>query len=237
MRIALCGATNQNIVGFTNDFINKYPLYKKSENKFNKILEDKKIKVSNNTSQNIILNSLIDELIETPKDSNIIFDISLLDNLVLSIWLNTQGVISDSFINTSFTLIKQSLHFYDIIFYFPNIAKYTPKNELLETVTDTAIKENLLNNESFYLETGNLYSAIYDLYLAGNEKLFEFSAVDGCPAMIEIFGTPEERILQTALYLDKDGQPLGKSPSDTLLTLPSLEEQIEIDKIRALNNK
>jgi hypothetical protein len=237
MRIALCGTTNQNIVGFVNDFLKKYPLYKKSKNSFNQVLEKKNIKISNNISQNIILNTLIDELIETPKDSNVIFDVSLLDNLVLSMWLNTQGITSDQFINTSLALIKQSLHFYDIIFYFPNIAKYTPKNELLDTVTDSTMKENLLNNESFYLETGNFYAAIYDLYLAGNEKLFEFSAIDGCPAMIEIFGTPEERILQTALYLDKNGQPLGKSPTDTLLTLPTLEEQIEIDKIRALNNK
>lgn len=231
MRIALCGTANQNITEFTNEFLKEYPNYRRAENKFNTILEEKKIKVLNDTSQNLILDSLISELIESKKDDNILYDYSLLDNLVYSMWLNTQGIITDQYINKSLTLVKSALHFYDLIFYFPNL----PKTQ--EQPSKEALTEAKLNQETFYIETGNFYSVIHELYLKGNEKIFEFSAIDGCPAMIEIFGTTPERIQMTKLYLDKDGTPLGKKPSDTLITLPTLEEQVEIDKIRALNNK
>jgi hypothetical protein len=36
---------------------------------------------------------------------------------------------------------------------------------------------------------------------------------EDCPAVIEIFGSPEERIKMTQLYLQENGQPYGEEQS------------------------
>jgi hypothetical protein len=231
MRIALCGTANQNIVEFANDFLKEFPMYKRNENHFNTILEQKNINTANQVSQSIILNSLLDDTLKYDKDQNILFEYSLIDNLVCSMWLNTQNLVSDGFIKKSMVLIKQAIHFYDIILYFPNIEKYTPKQTVVENTEDEQTKQ------LYYVESGNFYTGIHDLYLAGNEQLFDFRSVDGCPGMVEIFGNSQERIQMVKLYLDSTGQPLGKNVTDSLITLPTLEEQNEIDKLRALTNK
>lgn len=233
MRIALCGTTNQQITQFANDFRQTFPMYKLHVSNSDKILAEKGFKIANQDAQNIILNTLIDETLKYDKSDNVIYNYSLLDNLVCSMWLNTQEIISDEFIKKSMVLIKQALHFYDIILYFPNLPKYTPVDESLSQLSEAESQTAQL----YYTETGYFYAALHEWYLSGNEQIFDFKAIDGCPAMVEIYGNPQERIQMTKLYIDTDGQPFGKNPKDSLITLPTLEEQHEIDKIRALNNK
>lgn len=233
MRIAFCGTANQNILQFSNDFRREFPMYSVHKDQFNTVTPDEKNSLATQITQSSILNTLLDDVMKYDKNDNILFNYSLIDNLVTSMWLNTQEMVSDHFIKKSMVLIKQALHFYDMILYFPNSAKYTPPNDSDKDLSE----ERLLAKRCYEIETGNLYTAIHDWYLAGNQEIFDFNSIDGCPALIEIFGNAQERIEITKLYIDKDGQPFGRKSSDSLITLPSIEEQHEIDKIRAMITK
>jgi len=233
MRIAVCGTANQGKSTFINDFIKTWPMYKRSAGKYRQLIKDQNLVINKNgdkNSQQIILDSLIDEAMEYKNTDYVIHDRCCLDNLSYTFWLGAHdlGEINDTFIQKSILLTRQALHFYDIIFYIPKLEKYAIKTEE---------REQREISEEYITEIDNFFRVIHDTYIEGKETIFEFSSPDGAPAMIEIFGNPEERIQMVKLYLDEDGQTLGKKSSDTLIQLPSIEEQADIDRIIAQNKK
>lgn len=232
MRIAVCGISNLGKIKFINNFLTTWPMYKKVEGKHKKLLLNQK--PTNNVNeqfgsqkfQELILNTMVDETMEFKKTDNIIHDYSILDNLCYTMWLASHnlGNIDDGFVNLSMALTKQALHFYDIIFYLPKLEKYNIDEEV------DAFNES---DQVFFEEYDNLLKAIQDSYTRGQELLFEFSSVDGAPAMLEIYGTAEERIQMVKLYLDEKGQPLGGKSEDSLLQIPNLglEEFKDVDTL------
>lgn len=220
MRIAICGISNLSKIAFVTEFLKTWPMYKKVNGKYKKaVTEQKNITVvdprealGSQRMQQAILNAIVDETMEYKKDDNVLHDYSILDNLSYTFWLKSHGYgnISEEFINQSQLLARQAIHFYDLILYLPKLDKYDDEQFIIE------------EDEIFYQEYDNFLRAMHDTYLSGKEWLFEFSSVDGVPAMLEIFGNTAERIQMCKLYLDVDGQPFGKKSSDSLIQLPNL---------------
>ena len=59
----------------------------------------------------------------------------------------------------------------------------------------------------------NIFSAIFRTYFDQQGPFFKF---EDCPAVIELFGNPEERIEILKLYVNKDGVAYGEE--DSLVT-------------------
>ena len=55
-----------------------------------------------------------------------------------------------------------------------------------------------------------MFKAFQTSYLSGDGRIFP---KEDCPAFIEIYGTPLERIKLTSLYIDKNGKPYGDDKS------------------------
>lgn len=208
MRIVVCGPAGVGKSTFVEDFLKNWPSYKSSGATYRDLIKKQKLSINksgNKKSQKIILDCLLDEAMKYKKTDNIIHDRGTLDNLVYTFWLKAKnkGDIDDNFIQRSFQLVKQSMFFYDVIFYIS-------PNGMPEEIEE---KENRETDKEYNIEINNFFKVLHEMYYQKNEYIFPFNDPSGVPAMIEISGSPSERIEIAKLYIDPDGKEFGEKDS------------------------
>jgi predicted ATPase len=224
MRISISGTQNIGKTTLLKDMLSKWSLYSTPENTYRDILKEKNYprnKSCNKEGQWAILNHMIDEMQKYTVSDNVIFDRSPLDCLIYSLWAyeKKSSDIDKAFIDKIIPLVKESLKYVDIIFLLP-ITKTSP----VEIVED-----GLRDIDPVYREEiDNLFKGIFYQY-QHNIGRTVFLPVEDCPAIIEIFGNPEERIMLINQYLDENGAVYGEE-SDTILNPKNLMEMEELLK-------
>jgi hypothetical protein len=207
MRLAISGTACQGKSTLVNDFLKNWPNYKRSEESYRKILKKDNLKINKHVDQESqwkILNCLIDDIQKTDKTDNIIFDRCPLDNLIYSLWAEEKNSsdIDKKFIDKCIPLVQESMKAIDIIFFIP-ITKAAPVR--------VELKENREIDEAYIKEIDNIFKAIsYNLMSKG---VCPFMTKEDRPPMIEVFGTPEERIEIIKLYISKDGNVIDNDSS------------------------
>jgi hypothetical protein len=200
MRIALCGVRQNDTNEFISQLIKEWPMYEivevKPEINLNKDLTYPDNETLAN-KQYKLLNDRIDKAMEFNKTKNILHTYSTLDSLVSIFWNASKGneEFDDLFIQRAIMLAKQSMTFYDVIFYLCLSNKQ-------EGNTDT--------------EFDNFYSVILETYTKNKPWIFPFNEPSGSPPMIEIFGNVQEKIQMMKLYINTDGQ--AYCAEDSLIT-------------------
>lgn len=204
MKICVAGTHCVGKSTYIKDFLQKWSMYKSPEKSYRDLIKEKNLNINENgdeESQKIILNALIDQVTPYSKDDNVIFDRSVLDNLAYTTWLALNGKVSEKFLDETRTIVMQTLKLYDIIFFFP-LTKFS-KIE----IQDDGIRST---DPLFREEIDNIFKAFQESYHKGDGKIFPRN---DCPAMIEIYGSPLERIMLTSLYLREDGDPYKEEES------------------------
>jgi hypothetical protein len=138
---------------------------------------------------------------EYSKKDDIIYDRCVLDNLVYTSWLFLKEKVSEKFLEETRVLTRETLKLYDIIFFIP-LTKVSP--------ISLDEKETRENDPVYREEIDNIFKSYVASYHKMEGKVFPS---EDCPAVIEIFGSPEERIKMTQLYLQENGQPYGEEQS------------------------
>ena len=226
MKIAIIGSQCTGKSTYIQDFIKAWPAYALSDKpRYTDLIKEKNLKLNedgNEESQLIILNSVIDQVMYTPKEANVLFDRSVLDNLIYTLWLNAKGKVSDEFVQKTMKIVKESLVFYDILFFLP-ISKQSP--------VPFEASQNRSNDPAYRTEIDNIFKAVIHQYNTGSRVCFPFDHKDGCPAIIEIYGNPEQRIALTRLYLNDQGQQYGEDESLLTLTPEELEAKEALESM------
>jgi predicted ATPase len=206
MKIAISGTQNVGKTTYVNDFLKNWPNYVTPSKSYRDYIKEKNLshsKEADETTQKIILDALIDQAQEYSKDDNVIFDRCVLDNLAYSSWLNLNGKVSDNFLDQTRIIVREFLSTFDIIFFLP-----------LTTVAPVEIVDDGMRDTDpvFREEIDNIFKVFVQSYHQGDGRVFPKDG-GNCPAVIEIFGNPIERIKLTELYLNKEGQPYGEESS------------------------
>jgi predicted ATPase len=204
MKLCVVGTACQGKSTYISDFLKNWNMYKTTEKSYRDIIKEKKLSINENgneESQKIILDILVDQAIDFSKDDNVIYDRCVLDNLAYTFWLNANGKVSDEFLEKTRTIVHETLKLYDILFFFP-ISKFS-KIELTES-------ENRSINVEYRDEIDQIFKAFQQSYLSGDGKIFP--TIES-PAFIEIYGTPEQRIEMTKLYINTNGNIYGEEDS------------------------
>ena len=123
------------------------------------------------------------------KKDKVIVDGCILDNLMNVLWNKEKNSkdINDNFVWQIVMKVKNNICNYDAIFYLPLLEKYPVE-----------VHKNIDINKR--LEMANLYEAIMNTYKHHKGSYFP---LQDCPAVIEIFGQPKERIAMANLYMDE----------------------------------
>lgn len=209
MRIAISGTGNQGKTTLINDFLQEWTSYNTESTSYRMKLVDEKLPHSKETTKDTqwkILNHMIDEMQTFSSDSNVIMDRCPIDNLVYSLWCYEKGVgdIDKEFIDKCIPLVRESMRNLDIIFFTP-ITKF---NNI--EIEDDGVRET---DPEYIKEIDNLFKAIQNQYHQ-NPQDNPFFPKDDSPAIIEVFGSRQERIEMIKLYLDVDGDAIEGDQSN-----------------------
>lgn len=201
MKIAVVGSQCTGKTTYINDFLKKWSMYTTPKDTYRDLIKKKKLPHSKNgteESQTEILNCLVDQAIENSKSENVIFDRCVLDVLAYSTWLCLNGKLSEKTLDQQRIIIRETLKLYDIIFFIP-----------LTKVAEVKIEQNNVRDvDAVYREEiDNIFKVFEDSYNRGDGRIFP---KEDTPAVIEIFGNPEERIKLTEFYITEDGKGFGE---------------------------
>lgn len=204
MRIAISGTANQGKSTLINDFLQSWPNYNRESSDYRALLKEQKLPHSKKTNKEVqwkILNLMVDELQKYKKTDNVIFDRCPLDNLVYSLWCceKKKGKIDEKFISKCIPVVKESMRNLDIIFFLP-ITKAAPV-----PIEENGVRET---DEVYVKEIDALFKSLNNQYRHGLGRT-PFFPPDDCPAIIEIFGNPVERIQMIKWYIDSEGDLIG----------------------------
>jgi hypothetical protein len=218
MRISVSGTACLGKSTLIRDFINTWPNYKTPSDDYRKILKEKNYphsKKCNKEGQWAILNHMIDEMQKYSKEDKIIFDRCPWDVLVYSLWSCEMGAsdIDEKFISQLIPLVKESLKYLDLIFFIP----MTKHSQI--PIVDDGFRET---DPQYIAEIDNIFKALFYEYQHSLGKTPFFSP-DDSPAIIEVFGKPQERILLIQQYLDVNGEVIGED-ADSILNPNNIEE-------------
>jgi len=231
MRITISGTACQGKSTLVDDFLKNWPMYKRSNESYRTVIKEEKLNINKAVDQHgqwKILNCLIDDLQKTEKSDNIIFDRCPLDNLIYSIWAEDKKTsdIDHDFLKKCIPLIQESMKSIDIVFFLP-ITKVAPV-KLVER-TDREI------DVTFIKEIDNIFKAIS--HTMASTGVCPFMAKDDRPPIIEIFGSPEERVEMIKLYInekggvvDSDESVLNTSNIETMERLLKTQKDIMYDE-------
>jgi hypothetical protein len=174
-------------------------MYKRSKESYRSYIKKNAIKLNKEVakeSQLEILKLILADIKNTSKDDNVIFDRCCLDNIVYSLWSNAKSAsdIDDEFIRECIPLVKESMHHLDIIFFLP-ITNVAP--------VPIVEKDNREIDPTYIAEIDNIFKVIsHGLYHTGKSPFFPD---EDRPPIIEIFGSPEERVEMVKLYIGDTG--------------------------------
>ena len=188
------------------DMKTKWPMFKSPDKTYRDLIKEKKLPVNKEgtkEAQELILNSLVDEVMQNYGKQKMVFDRTVIDNMVYSLWLYEKGLgnIDESFIDKTVNLVRNSIKFYSIIFYIP----FCEENDV--TLTSAPLREV---DPMYRSEIGHLFEGIFKAWEKGGSRFFE---TDDCPAFIPVYGTREERIALMSLYIGPEGEFFGEKDS------------------------
>lgn len=202
MKIAVCGTSCIGKTTYIQDFLQTWKNYKNPEKTYRNSVDKELLnKSGTEESQKFILNALVDQAIEFSKKDNVIFDRCVLDNLVYTTWLYLNDKVSEKFLDETRVIVRETLKLYDILFFIP-ITKVAP--------VEISEKETRETDSVYREEIDNIFKSFISSYHKSEGKIFPS---EDCPAVIDIFGSPIERIKVTQLYLTENGTPYGEDQS------------------------
>lgn len=213
MRIALIGAQNTGKSTLVENFIQKWPMYKKPEKTYRDIIKEKNLplnKEASKESQRTILNALVDEAQQAcaKEDKHIIFDRCTVDNIAYTLWhyaKETTGF-SVEYVIDSKAIAALALKYFDIIF-------YVPVREEIPVVPREGREIDLV----FRDEINNIFDALVESY---EKQTRAFFPEEDCPAVIRLEGPPDMWIPQMSLYIKDNGNGYGEEDGSLLSNLP-----------------
>jgi predicted ATPase len=199
MRISITGSSCQGKSTLIKDILKEWPDMKTPDSSYRSLL--KKGKHSKKTSENTqwdILNHMVDEQQKYRSGDRVVFDRCPIDNIAYTMWANAKGIIDDKFVEKCIPIVRESMRFVDIVFFIP-ISKSFPVE-----VEDDGNREV----DKYYIE--EIDHIIKTIYAQWREDTDVFFPKEDSPAVIEVFGSPEQRIEMMKLYIDNDGDAVSE---------------------------
>jgi len=214
MRLAISGTAAQGKTTLLNAFLDNWDMYKTPDTSYRDIIKgNKHSKHADKETQWAVLNHMIDTLEKHSGDELMIYDRCPLDNLVYTMWCYHKDVsdIDEVFVEKCIPIVRESMKLLDVIFLIP-----------LTNATEDNIEDNG-NRETdveYIMEIDNFFKAMYNFWTKEDERFFP---KEDRSAIVEVFGSTDERIRMLEFYVDKTGKMYGED--DTLVDTNMLYDE------------
>jgi|TARA_R110000787_G_scaffold40970_1_gene101342 thymidylate kinase len=232
MRIAICGTANIGKSTLLQDFLQEWDMYGREVKTYRDVLNEKGLPHSKQTtkeSQKAILDYMVSTLKEFKKGDKVIFDRCPLDNLVYSMWAMSQedNDIDEDFIDECIPIVREALTNLDIIFFIP----ITKQNKI--EIKDNGDRET---DEQYIKEIDSFFKVLQRHYHE-NPQDNPFFPRDDSPALIEVFGSKQERMQMIKLYIDAEGDLVGGDSGSDIFNPENLDMMEKLLESQNLSKK
>jgi nicotinamide riboside kinase len=232
MRIAISGTANLGKSTLVQDFLQEWGMYGREVKTYRDVLNEKQLPHSKKTtkeSQKAILDYMVNTLKEFKKSDKVIFDRCPLDNLVYSMWAMSQedSDIDEDFISECIPIVKEALSNLDIIFFIP-ITKFNKID-----IEDDGFRET----DKQYIKEIDSFFKVLQRHYHEHPQDNPFFPRDDSPALIEVFGSREERIGMIKLYIDAEGDLIGGDGSSDIFNPENLDVMEKLLESQGLAKK
>lgn len=222
MRIAITGTQNNGKSTLVNAFKQRWPMYSSPEKTYRDLVKEKNLTLNESgtlESQKIIRDFLVEQALENAGKQKTIHDRCVLDNVAYTLWMaeynkleGTESEINE-FITTSILLTRESMKFYDIVFWLP-LNSSIPIQESPNRSTDMKFRE----------EIDNIFQGIFEHYKKNSGLLFE---KENQPAFIVLDGEVHDKLDIISQYLNDDGD-LIETTSSVLGDLENIYDELSL---------
>lgn len=206
MRICFSGTANTGKTTLVKNFLAVWPKYETPEKTYRDLIKEKNLSHSSETTPDTqweILNFMVDQLQQTNKDSQIIFDRCPLDNLAYTLWAHDKGIegFDKKFVDKCINIVKESMRSIDIIF----LLNYDESIKVVDDgVRDTDVP--------YIKEVDNIFNALYEQYTQNYDADIFFPKNDS-PGLIKLPANIKQRIDIISQYIDPSGNIYGDEHS------------------------
>ena len=206
MRISISGAQNTGKSTLVRSFLHTWTNYNTPKETYRKKLKESNLDHSSNTTpetQKVILDSMIDHMMNSTVDDNVIYDRCPLDVLCYTMWAGEKGItgFNDEFLTEQINIVKESMRFLDIIF----LCKY---NNNLDPVAD----DQRDIDRGYITEMNNIFESLYQQYKQNLEADIFFPK-DDSPCVIKLPNKQQQRIDMISEYVTPEGVMYGDEDS------------------------
>lgn len=231
MRIAISGTQNQGKTTLCNDILKTWPNYKKSAESYRSLIKEHNIPTNRKATkdgQGKILDCLCKDAVGYKRITDmVLFDRCAFDNIIYTMWSYDKNVsdIDAAFVQASIMKVREAMRNLDIIFFLP-ITKAAPVP--IESRDGRDIDVEYINEIDHLFKAAAMQHQQHDC---------PFFIKGDAPAIIEIFGSPEERIELVKHYINNTGDLVESASSvldiNSLVDMESLvtdqKEQLALD--------
>lgn len=222
MRIAITGTQNNGKSTLVNAFKQRWPMYSSPEKTYRDLVKEKNLTLNESgtlESQKTIRDFLVEQALENAGKQKTIHDRCVLDNVAYTLWMaeynkleGTESEINE-FITTSILLTRESMKFYDIVFWLP-LNSSIPLEESPNRSIDQKFRE----------EIDNIFQGIFEHYKKNSGLLFE---KENQPAFIVLDGEVHDKLDIISQYLNDDGD-LIETTSSVLGDLENIYDELSL---------
>jgi len=232
MRISVSGTANVGKSTLIKDFLKEWDMYTTPEKTYREFIQEQNLPHSSSTtkeSQWQILNFTIDSMQQYQKGDKVIYDRCPLDSLAYTMWAYDKGTsdIDKEFVNKCIPIVRESLRMLDVIFLIP-----------LTAAAPIPIEKDDMRDidETFIKEIDHIFKGFEQQYFQDTRNS-PFFPTEDCPAIVEIFGSREQRLHLIKQYIDAEGDLIGETGSSILGEEVLDMEQILRDQQQQLNKE
>jgi len=198
MRISISGAQNTGKTTLVKNFLHRWPMYGTLSKSYRDVLVENDLEHSSNTNEEtqlLILDWMMQMQSAIPKDTNVIYDRCTWDNLAYTLAANANDKISDEVTAATISFVRESMKNIDIIFWIPF------SNNI--QVVDDGVRDSNIDNIK---DIDNVFRQLFEHYSndLGDDI---FYPKEDCPAIIEVQGeTVDDRLFFISHFIDEAGK-------------------------------
>lgn len=206
MRVAVTGTACVGKSTFINDFLSNWKdIFIAPERSYRDVLRESGLshsKQTNKETQQVILDTMLEQHMKYTRDDNVIFDRCPLDNIAYSLYSYDKNLsdIDEDFIESCIPLVRECMKFIDIIFYIP----YDPNIKIQDNGTRDTDLQYIKDVDAIFRQIEYQSLQPSSVFFSTNDR----------PAVIQISGEPRERIRQASLYVTDDGGTYEEGDSE-----------------------
>jgi len=202
MRIAVTGTNGIGKSTLISDMLETWASYETPSTSFRDDIDDKYITDVTEDRQRAILDSMVTQLKTYGKSDSVLYDRCPVDNMVYTLYgyAKEEGDITEEFVLECAAELKIALRMIDLILFIP-----ITKQDNVNIEANLEDKGDL--DLAYAKEIDHIFKSIYREWDKRGSPYVDF---EDKPHVIEIFGTPEERLELMKMYIDTTGDAYGE---------------------------